>query len=97
MLLSEAPGLKRSQQDPAEEGRQGCAHSSTPNLRLLEQIPASPLGCDVETRGLSLALTAFGLLNKVLLCEVSYLMNQLFEGTSGSFPGPPRNVSFKEA
>lgn len=39
----------------------------------------------------------FGLLNKVPLCEVSYLMNQLFEGTSGSFPGPPRNVSFNEA
>lgn len=86
-------------QSLAGEGRKACAQSSPPNLRLLEQIPALPHGCDVATRRVVVGkgLTAFGLLNKALLCEISYLMNQLFEGTSGPSPGPPRNVSFKEA
>lgn len=61
--------------------------------------PARPHGCDVATSRIVLGkgLAAFGLVNKALLCEASGLMNQLFEGTSGPAPGPPRNVSFKEA
>lgn len=65
----------------------------------MEQIPASPQGCDVESSKIVLGkgLTVFGLLNKAVLCEISYLMNQLFEATSGPSPRPPRNVSLKEA
>lgn len=41
-------------------------------------------------------IAVLGLLNKAPLCEISCLVNQLFEGTSGPTPRPLRNVSFKE-
>lgn len=99
MLRSGAPGLDRSQQGLARKGRKACAQNSPPNLWLLEQMPAFPRGCDVETSRITLGkgLPVFGLVNKALLCEISYFMNQLFEDTSGLSPGPPRNVSFQEA
>lgn len=92
----------RTGQEPAEPGwggKESLCPEQPPDLWLLEQMPAFPQGCDVETSRIILGkgLTAFGLLNKALLCEISYLMNQLFEGTSGLSPGPPRNVSFQEA
>lgn len=87
--------------EPSRVGKaslKACAQSRDPYLWFPEQIPASPQGYDVETNRIVLGKgLLLGFLNKALLCEISYLMNPLFEGTSGPSPEPPRNVSFREA
>lgn len=83
--------------EPSWEGKASLCSKQPPKLVAHGADPCLCQVCDVESSKIVLGkgLTVFGLLNKGLLCEISYLMNQFFEGTSGPSPGPLRNVSFE--